>query len=147
MNAVLPFVAAGLLPFAAAFTWRTSRVVSVALAIATIAVAYWIASLLFGVMPWDGLRWAVACVTSLFGLVAIDCHGDMVRHCRSLPSLADELRRHQAGRLQGALLVGSSIADFVSLHREAQGAEFGALPVLQIVVLLAMIWISLRRGP
>ena len=122
MNAVLSFIAAALLPFAAAFSWRTSRVVSVALGLASIGVGYWIASLLYGVMPWDGSRWLVAWMSGVMGSI--------------------ELHRVGRPRQLGALLVGSSLADFVCLYREAHGAEFGALPVLQIAVLLTMIALS-----
>lgn len=122
MTSVLALCAAAVLPVASACTFRASRVASAALFLTTLGCAYWLGSLILGAVPWDGARWLVAWLTGVMG--------------------SFELRLDGRPRQLGALLVGSSLADLVSLYREAHGAEFGALPVLQIVALGMMIWAS-----
>jgi hypothetical protein len=46
-----------------------------------------------------------------------------------------------------AILVGSACADLVSLHLEAQGHPWGALPILQIIACSVMMLISLVDKP
>lgn len=122
MNAFACFIAAGMLPIAAAFTWRMSRPASASLGLTTIATAYWIASIQFHAVPWNTLRWIIASITLLVGCL--------------------ELRTPGRARWLAALLVGSSCADFVALHREALGQPWIWQPILQIVACVVMVAVS-----
>jgi peptidoglycan/LPS O-acetylase OafA/YrhL len=117
-----------ILPFVAFATWRRSRLVSAALAIAFVVATVYL------LIPWDPLRWGCAGVTGSLGIVAL-VRQMRLRYQRTtfVPWTPDVL---------AAMLVGSSVADYVSLWREAHGHPWGALSFWQIVVCLVMAGLS-----
>jgi hypothetical protein len=125
------FVAIALLPFVALATRRHSLLVAAA------CLSAFFATIAYLDMQYDPLRWIVAALTGALGLFEL---GRVV--ARS--STARAVLTLRASWL-AALLVGSSCADLVSLHYEAKGHTWGALPIWQIVTCVVMILISIVR--
>jgi hypothetical protein len=150
----LNFVAMWLLPLVVVTSWRHSRIVSASCAIA------FLSSIAYLDTRWDPLRWIVAVLTGVMGVVALSTYV-VLRHPEISPDYSPSRAcangeqvernnvcvRNRVGRrdVLAALLIGSSCADLVSLHYEAKGHPWGALPILQIVVCVAMILISTVR--
>jgi hypothetical protein len=128
----LDCVAFWALPFASIATFRHSRIVSAACAIA------FFASIAYLDTMWNPLRWSVAVMTGAMGVFALG------RIASSATTIRDVLANRAPWLC--ALLVGSSCADVVSLHLEAMGHAWGPLPVWQIVTLGLMVAISLWRN-
>jgi hypothetical protein len=103
---------------------------------AACAIAFF-ASIAYLDTQWNPLRWIVAASTGCMGVFALG----------RIAAVAPSVRAVLVSRSSwlSALLVGSSCADIVSLHFEARGHAWGALPAWQCITLVTMALISIIR--
>lgn len=147
-----------LLP-AAVVAWRWSRLVSAALGLALVA------EFAYDVAPWEPLRW-ISLVTGTMGLVELKRRitlrrrakdGDLYASAewargavfweeppkgyRDAPRVVVQVFKYRANIL-ATMLVWSSLTDALALLWWRRTEQWGALPVLQTITLLAMIAVS-----
>ena len=130
------------------FCWRHSRAISAAFIIAFVVASFYLAC------PIDALRWGLAGLTGGIGIAVTLwrtwCRFGSARwNSRWSNAFGFSAHYPLTPDILASLLVGSSVADFVSLRREAQGHPWGSLSFWQIAVCLLMIAISIigRRTP
>lgn len=126
-----------LLPVAL-FSWHHSRAISAAFIVSFVAASFYLA------FPIDALRWFCTGLTGGIGIAVTSW-----RAWRRIGAARWNIRWSKAfgfsthypltPDILASLLVGSSVADFISLRREAQGYPWGSLSFWQIAVSLLMI--------
>ncbi len=121
------------------FCWRHSRAISLAFIIAFVAASFYLLA-----CPIDAIRWFCAGLTGGIGIVVTLwrawCRIGAARwNARWSNVFWFSSHYPLTPDILASLLVGSSVADFISLRREAQGHPWGSLSFWQIVTCLVMI--------
>ncbi len=124
------------------FCWRHSRAISAAFIISFVAASFYL------VHPIDTLRWFCAGLTGSVGIAVTLwrawCRiGSARRNIRWSDAFGFSAHYPMTPDILASLLIGSAVADFVSLRREAQGHPWGSLSLWQIAVSLLMIAICI----
>lgn len=136
---MIHLLARWLLPLAALACWRWSRLVATALALGLVA------ELAYDVAPWEPLRW-VSVVTGTMGIVDLWRRNSVIAEAGRDTTVISgwRVRLLPWGRpdVLAILLVWSSLADGLALLWWRRTEQWGALPVLQVITLLAMITVA-----